>query len=465
LTKNATQCSINQQIFPLNPRKISIRTAQAAAAFSTSRLTSIKTLQQFNNKISWKLLLFPLPVGLCLLFFQNATTVSSQCLSIQRYGGTGDGVADNAPAIQRAINTLPRNGGCISFPPGKFAISKKIDYVLPARNFSISLLGSGGDSTILFWPTANAGLSFTYNYMGNSIHIRDMSLTVGVAGGPNAIHLIQNYQTPGSTGYNAFSDFTGITIRGDDAFTNDATLNAQDYWNVGLNISGVSNINVQSASFEGPYAGGYAKQGVGIQVSGAATSSGDVIYAGVLNIVASSFNSIGIGLVYGSNAQGLSISNGNFTGGQYGILTVPNEPGVDQLVIANSQFNVSVAGIYTQTAIPGLSVATSLFLMPIGSIGVNLSRSGRASISGNTFQSIIPDSPDSHTNSNGIIVNNSELGGTVITGNQFSQLTTAIWLQAQSTKVNVQANSYDGDTNTVVNQGAGKGNTVGGGSP
>jgi hypothetical protein len=363
------------------------------------------------------------------------------------------------------MDELPQTGGCISFPPGKFALSRKIAYVLPASNFSISLLGSGGDATILFWPTANAGLSFTYNYMGNSIHIRDMSLTVGVAGGPSAIHLIQNYQTPGSTGYNAFSDFTGITIRGDDAFTNDATLNAKDYWNIGLNISGVSNVNVQSASFEGPYAGGYARQGVGIQIAGAATPSGDVIYAGVLNIVASSFNSIGIGLVYGSNAQGLSISNGNFTGGQFGILTVPNEPGVDQLVIANSQFNESVAGIYTQTAIPGLSVATSLFLMPIGSIGLNLAQCGRASISGNTFQSIIPDSPSSSTNSNGIIVNNSEVGSTVITGNQFSQLTTAVWLQSQSTKVNVQANSYYADTNTVVNQGAVDANTVGGGSP
>jgi hypothetical protein len=420
---------------------------------------------QSRKRISWKLLLFTLLVVLCFLFYRNAATVSSQCLSIRSYGGTGDGVADDAPALERAINNLPKNGGCISFPPGKFTISKNIAYVLPARNFSISLLGSGGDSTILFWPTANAGLSFTYNYMGNSIHIRDMSLTVGVAGGPNAIHLIQNYQTPGSTGYNTFSDFTGITIRGDDAFSNDATLNAKDYWNVGLNISGVSNINVQSAAFEGPYAGGYAKQGVGIQIAGAATSSGDVIYAGVLNIVASSFNSIGIGLVYGSNAQGLSISNGNFTGGQYGILTVPNEPGVDQLVIANSQFNVSVAGIYTQTAIPGMSIATSLFLMPIGGIGVNLSRSGRDSISGNTFQSIIPDSPDSPANSNGIIVNNSEVGSTVITGNQFSQLTTAVWLQAQSTKVNVQANSYYGDTNTVVNQGEINANTVGGGSP
>jgi hypothetical protein len=214
--------------------------------------------------------------------------------------------------------------------------------------------------------------------------------------------------------------------------------------------------------FEGPYAGGYTEKGVGIEIAGAATSSGNVIYSGVLNVVASSFNTIGIGLVYGSNAQGLSISNANFTGGQYGILTVPNEPGLDQLAIANSQFNVSVAGIYTQTAIPGLSVATSLFLIPIGSVGINLFQSGRTSISGNTFQSISPTSP---TNSNGIIVNNSVVGGTVITGNQFSQLTTAVWLQAQSTKVNVQANSYDGDTNTVVDQGAGKDNTVGGGSP
>jgi hypothetical protein len=414
---------------------------------------------QSKNKINWKLLLLTLPVSLCFLFCQNAISASSQCLS---YGGIGDGITDNAQAIMSAINSLPQNGGCIRFPPGRFAISTNIAYALPARNFSISLLGSGGDSTILFWPTGNAGLSFTYNYMGNSIHIRDMSLTVGVAGGQNAIHLVQNYQTPGSTGYNAFSDFTGITIRGDDAFTNDASVNAQDYWNIGLNISGVSNINIQSAMFEGPYAGGYTEKGVGIEIAGAATSSGSVIYSGVLNVVASSFNTIGIGIVYGSNAQGLSISNANFTGGQYGILTVPNEPGLDQLAIANSQFNVSVAGIYTQTAIPGLSVATSLFLVPMGSVGINLSQSGRTSISGNTFQSISPTSP---INSNGIVVNNSVVGGTVITGNQFSQLTTAVWLQAQSTKVNVQANSYDGDSNTVVNQSASQGNTVGGGSP
>jgi hypothetical protein len=414
---------------------------------------------QSKDKINWKLLLLTLPMSLCFLFCQNAISASSQCLS---YGGVGDGVTDNAQTIMSAINSLPQNGGCISFPAGKFALSTNIAYALPARNFSLTLVGAGGDSTILFWPTANAGLSFTYNYMGNSIHIRDMSLTVGVAGGQNAINLVQNYQTPGSTGYNAFSDFTDITIRGDDAFTNDASLNAQDYWNIGLNISGVSNINVQSAMFEGPFSGGYTNKGVGIEIAGAATSAGNVIYSGVLNITASSFNTIGIGVVYGSNAQGVSISNANFTGGEYGILTVPNEPGVDQLSIANSQFNASAAGIYTQTAIPGLSVATSLFLIPIGSVGMNLSQSGGANISGNTFQSISLTSP---TNSNGVVVNNTVGGGTVITGNQFNQLTTAVWLQTQSTKVNIQTNFYNGDTNTVVNQSVIQGNTVGGGSP
>ena len=214
--------------------------------------------------------------------------------------------------------------------------------------------------------------------------------------------------------------------------------------------------------FEGPYAGSYTNKGVGIEVAGAATSPGSVIYSGVLNINASSFNTIGIGIVYGSNAQGLSISNSNFTGGQYGILTVPNEPGLDQLAITDSQFNVNVVGIFTQTAIAGLSVATNLFLLPAGSIGINLSQSGRDSIFGNTFQSITPNDPSGNTN--GIIVNNSVLGGTVITGNQFSQLTTAVWLQAQSTEVNVQSNSYDHDTNIVLNQSASNGNTVGGGA-
>src|ERR1700690_58757 len=114
---------------------------------------------QFKHSIGGKPALLSLSASLCLLFFQNTTIAqTSQCPSIQIYGGSGDGKTDNAAAIQSAISHLPQSGGCIGFPPGKYAISKRITYVLPAQHFSISFLGSGGDSTILYWPTANAGL-------------------------------------------------------------------------------------------------------------------------------------------------------------------------------------------------------------------------------------------------------------------------------------------------------------------
>ncbi len=47
-------------------------------------------------------------------------------LSVRAFGATGDGVTDDQPAIQDAIDALPVTGGSVYFPPGEYKINSTI---------------------------------------------------------------------------------------------------------------------------------------------------------------------------------------------------------------------------------------------------------------------------------------------------------------------------------------------------
>ena len=46
--------------------------------------------------------------------------------NVKKYGAIGDGVTDDAPAIQRAIDAAQVSGGCVFFPQGKYRVKKTL---------------------------------------------------------------------------------------------------------------------------------------------------------------------------------------------------------------------------------------------------------------------------------------------------------------------------------------------------
>jgi len=87
--------------------------------------------------------------GSCL---PNPSTI----LNIQDFGGAGDSITDNYPAIHLALDSLHGQPGVIWFPAGIYSISSTVS--IPAGAI---LRGAGADSTKLKMKHSGYGFSFT----------------------------------------------------------------------------------------------------------------------------------------------------------------------------------------------------------------------------------------------------------------------------------------------------------------
>jgi hypothetical protein len=79
--------------------------------------------------------------------------------NVRSFGAKGDGVTDDAAALQAAINALPAAGGEILFPPGTYLISATL--TLP--NKPIKIVGAGRTATVIDLG-ANVIAAFTLNF-------------------------------------------------------------------------------------------------------------------------------------------------------------------------------------------------------------------------------------------------------------------------------------------------------------
>jgi hypothetical protein len=100
----------------------------------------------------------------------------------------------------------------------------------------------------------------------------------------------------------------------------------------------------------------------------------------------------------------------------------------------------------------------NFFLVPSNGVGIQLQNYSQFSILGNTFNpAVLP-----ITNATSIVIGPYTASAGIISGNQSYKMTLAVNLQSGSQFVNVQSNSYSGNTTNVLNNGTN--NTVGGGS-
>jgi hypothetical protein len=379
--------------------------------------------------------------------FQMDPGVVKSCPSIETRGGS-TGSADNAPALVAALAASSGDGQCVSFPPGRFTFASAVTFRLPDGSASITLSGAGADVTELNWPNGG-GLTFEFVGQDNSVHVRDLSLTTGTAGAGRALVLQQSAKLGGNPADSALSDVSRVSIRGADGYA------VTDYWQTGVAIVGVSNVNMSGLVVTGPGGEAYASLGQGVVLEG---SADDPLV--VFNIAGATFNYLLKGLVYGNEVEGVTISQSNFTGDSYGIFVPDGLNGLDQLAVTSSQFNCALAGVYVGSYTSDTLFSSNLFIVPNTGTGILLERAYLYSAVGNAFNSGSASMTSSHPV--GIEIGPTAGGGT-ITGNLFDNMAAAVVLEKGSTGGNVQSNEYSNDPVKVRNLGSG--NQVGGGSP
>jgi hypothetical protein len=381
-----------------------------------------------------------------LLRTTGGTPPTDTCADITAYGGSPTN-PDNRAAVVAALNASSGDGRCVSFPPGQFTFASNLRFVLPNGSASITLTGAGADVTRLYWPTGG-GLTIDYVGAENSVHLRNMSLTTGSVGVGSAVVLNQTNSNVGAAD-NALSELFDITIRGADGYSQN------DYWDRAVEINQVSNVNLVGLVISGPGGAAYSAKGIGVVLQGSTNNP-----AVVFNLTGATFNYLSKGIVYGQQVEGLTVSQSNFVGDDYGIYVPPNISGLDQLTVLGSQFNCATSGIYVGSSLSNTLFSANLFIVPNTGRGIYLEQAFLYGAMGNSFNIGSPAKGGIYPI--GIEVGSTAGGGT-ITGNLFDNMVTAIILDRASTGANVQSNEYSNDSTMVKNLGTG--NTVGGGTP
>ena len=85
---------------------------------------------------------------------ETAETAPGLFVNVREYGAAGDGEQDDAPAIQKAIDTAAQTGGTVFFPVGKYRVCKTL--AIPGGKLTskykqnwITLRGAGGTGSQL----------------------------------------------------------------------------------------------------------------------------------------------------------------------------------------------------------------------------------------------------------------------------------------------------------------------------
>lgn len=359
------------------------------------------------------------------------------------YGADPTGVLDCTQALMDAISALRASGGCIAWPAGQFKIIGSPTYTLPT-NFALHMVGAGMDATQLILDVSSAGMDITYQDYFSTFHCRDLSFLTKTVGTVTAVTLNQTGTTT-APGLSPSSSFRNVTFRGSDGYIK------VNYWDVCVNVNGVSSIVFDNVDFSGPNPTtdpAYTLAGTGITIAG--TEINPPVQFMISNCL---FNYIGTGINYGDRTQGVAVVNTNFTGGNYGVFVpvgLPSGGGCDLLQVSNSQFNVKTAGISQGTAVPNTLIANNLFILSGGGTGVLFGFGALFTLVGNCFQGTF----SGPGVGNGFVHQTpSGFGGTVI-ANLFIGLQTAVWFQnADVYSTTVSDNDFEGNTTNILNLG------------
>lgn len=375
-----------------------------------------------------------------LPFNVSAITQSPCTNSISSFGG-GPGVPDNTAAFNAAVAVNATNS-CVSFPPGSYTFLSPLVVNMPntvAGGFSMS--GAGPGVAVLTWPNAGGGLTVNLNSHKQSVFVSGLELTTGQVGGGTAI-TVNQLALSSSASLDPTTVFNRVAIHGADGYS------ATDYWNTGIKTSRVSNVNFISDYIAGD--SGFNATGIDLEGSSAQP-------AAQFSIMASNFECLNQGLLYGSYVQGVAVSGGsNFVCGNYGIIVPAGGTSLDQLTVVGNEFNVSKYDILQRTSVPGTIITNNIFIAgnnaATNAIGIGIGDGSNAineqfTIAHNNFQA------SQQAGDVGIDVYGSSIG--IIQGNQCTFNTLCFKLEANTGQIRItDDNIYGANTTNLSNLNA-----------
>lgn len=329
------------------------------------------------------------------------------CINVNAYGADPTGAAFSDTAIANAMAAMATDFPCLEFGAGVYKFANQILYTFSTSSGSgkdsFTVRGAGSDNTRLFWPSSLSGgalkavwnpangVNQTVNYSGFSL----------VTGAPNGGFAVTLENSSSIAGLNTLpSTITDVVARGNDTF-------GSDYWTVGFNISGVSEISwINSAVF-----GVAATQlGTGWMIGPGSNPNGAVVF----NFVNSTMDYLADGLVIGNNTEGYTITGANCTVTTV-CITMPSG-GADQLAITNSQFESSQVSVAINGTISNVMIQNNLFIVGqsnSGAVGISITPVWVDVIAGNTFNS-------NGTSTTAVALGGFNGSGATVYGNAFS---------------------------------------------
>lgn len=368
-------------------------------------------------------------------------------LNICWFGVAPNSSTDTTNPLLNALSALPSQGGTVYFPSGVFTFNESVTYNYPSITtnpvFSVSFVGNGQNATILNWPSTEsgtAGIVLNLSSSAHTVHFRDMSITTGYTCSTTGITVNQSYFSNDNWSQ---SDFIRLTFAGY-PFTTDLFPSA--YWGFGIDIVGLATVSYDTLLF---FMG--EESGTAISIAG---GSGANEYSVVHNLSKVTTWNGNVALLYGTQLQGVTLSQCSFTDCLTGVHVPSGANGCDQLSIVASQLACIDNAISIQTDFNTLYASSNLFYYPYSGAVAAINITGVvtfASIVGNSFFGL-PTGSGTVT-STGIITGPSTSG--VISGNVFGLLNIGVDLTG-TVGWNVQANAYTGGTvNTEVVGGSG----------
>ena len=203
---------------------------------------------------------------LAFLTTSNGTGISGTAVSAKDFGAVGDGVTNDAVALQNALNYCASNLTGL-YLPGRFACNAKLS-VSSTRAFSV--YGDGPEVSAIVFSAANSGLELiaAQSLTSGPWRVEDLGLYAQFAGcdGPG----LKLGYTSASVGVSFGPVISNVAIQNDPHNAAAAT----EYWSHGLELVNARNTRILSPFIRGQSTG---FNGNGILLTGSCTPT--VIFA------------------------------------------------------------------------------------------------------------------------------------------------------------------------------------------
>lgn len=355
---------------------------------------------------------------------------ASECVGIEQFGGSGDGITINDSALQAAQEAILPAGGCVAFGPGTYRFQYAVGAVFHKYHKVLKLRGAGPEQTKLFWPGEIIGLVYVFTGRDNAVQIRDLSIVTGIDGSfsnGTAIAIRKDFRKSSATP----SIIDNVVFTGDDPEAH--------AWSNGIEGMGVNQLIVRNSAFFGTA----QQHGSGVVLHPTFVNMDLSITNAVAHVENSRFVRTSVGVYTNSGSfKKVVVSGCTFDMGATGIQLREGDPfsGTQpgHLTISNNLFQVTGRGIVAAPSDGKIVISRNEFLPHSGQWALRLERYAEASIVDNMFRGM------NYSDTHGIFVGapNSETAKTEISGNSFIWQALGVELGDQSRRVSLASNKY-----------------------